>query len=55
MGTLLNGLRQWMSDRRFDSIDDLRGRLAVSRRHADPAAFMRAHYYEIVTRGQVLA
>ncbi len=55
MGTLLNGLRQWMSDRGFDSIDDLRGRLAVSRRHADPAAFMRAHYYEIVTRGQVLA
>ncbi len=55
MGTLLNGLRQWMSDRGFDSIDDLRGRLAVSRRHADPAAFMRAHYYEIVTRGEVFA
>ncbi len=55
LDTLLNGLRQWMSDRGFDSIDDLRGRLAVSRRHADPAAFMRAHYYEIVTRGEMLA
>ncbi len=55
VGVLLNGLREWMADRGFNTIDDLRGRLAVSRRHADPAAFMRAHYYEIVTRGQVLA
>ncbi len=55
VGVLLNGLREWMADRGFNAIDDLRGRLAVSRRHADPAAFMRAHYYEIVTRGQVLA
>ena len=55
MGVLLNGLREWMSDRGFNAIDDLRGRLALSRRNADPAAFMHAHYYEIVTRGQVLA
>jgi dihydroorotate dehydrogenase (fumarate) len=51
LGTLLNGLREWMASRGFDSIGALRGRLAVSRRHADPAAFMRAQYYEILTAG----
>lgn len=49
LGTLLNGLREWMAGRGFDSIGALRGRLAVSRHHADPAAFMRAQYYEILT------
>jgi dihydroorotate dehydrogenase (fumarate) len=49
MGTLVRGLETWMTSRGFGSIGDLRGRLAVSRRHADPAAFMRAQYYEILS------
>lgn len=49
--TLSNGLQEWMASRGFGSIDALRGRLAVSRRHADPAAFLRAQYYQILTAG----
>ena len=53
--TLSNGLQEWMASRGFGSIDALRGRLAVSRRHADPAAFMRAQYYQIQTAGHFAA
>lgn len=49
--TLSNGLQEWMASRGFGSIDALRGPLVVSRRHADPAAFMRAQYYQILTAG----
>ena len=48
--TLVEGLQEWMQSRGFDSVDELRGRLCVSRRHADPAAFMRAQYYEILSQ-----
>jgi dihydroorotate dehydrogenase (fumarate) len=51
MATLVRGLETWMTSRGFGSIGDLRGRLAVSRRSADPAAFMRAQYYEILSHG----
>ena len=50
LSELLGGLEAWMASRGFDSIDDMRGRLAVSRRLADPAAFFRAQYFETLTR-----
>lgn len=50
LAELSSGLEAWMAGRGFDSIGDLRGRLAVSRRLADPAAFLRAHYVETLTR-----
>ena len=43
-------LEGWMESRGFDSVDDLRGRLSVSRRLADPAAFFRAQYFETLTK-----
>ena len=50
VGTLVKGLREWMESRGFESVDQLKGRLSVSRSHADPGAFMRAQYYEILTQ-----
>jgi hypothetical protein len=39
-----------MEGRGFASIGDLRGRLCVSRRHANPEAFLRAQYHDILTQ-----
>ena len=50
IGTLVTGLREWMESRGFESVDQLKGRLCVSRSHPDPGAFMRAQYYEILTQ-----
>ncbi len=50
IGTLVAGLREWMDSRGFESVDQLKGRLCVSRIDADPGAFMRAQYYEILTQ-----
>ena len=50
VGALLGGLKAWMEGRGFASVDDLRGRLCVSRRHANPEAFLRAQYHDILTR-----
>lgn len=55
LGTLLNGVKEWMASRGFSSVDQIRGRLAVGRHHADPAAFMRAQYYQILTAGHAAA
>lgn len=52
MSTLVRGLDDWIESRGFESVDALRGRLSVSRRNADPAAFMRAQYYEILNQGR---
>ncbi len=50
IGALVKGLSAWMRSRGFESVDQLKGRLCVSRIHADPGAFMRAQYYEILTQ-----
>ena len=49
-GTLVKGLHEWMESRGFESVDQIRGRLCLSRHQADPAAFMRAHYYDTLTQ-----
>ena len=49
LATLVNGLREWMEGRGFDSISALKGRLAAGRHLADPAAFMRVEYREILS------
>jgi dihydroorotate dehydrogenase (fumarate) len=47
MADLLRGLAQWMNDKGYDSVDQLRG--AMSQRHAaDPAAFERANYIKVL-------
>ncbi len=50
LGELVSGLEAWMESRGFESVGDLRGRLSVSRRLADPAAFFRAQYFETLTK-----
>ena len=48
LGTLVSGLREWMEDRGFESVDALKGRYAAA--HLEyPSAFMRAHYSDILT------
>jgi dihydroorotate dehydrogenase (fumarate) len=48
---LLTGLRNWMEQRGFASLDAFRGRLADNRRAFDAAALMRAEYRDILTAG----
>lgn len=48
LGALKSGLEDWMVDRGFDSVNDLRGRLAASRL-AEPEAYVRAQYIQILT------
>ena len=47
LADLVRGLAQWLNERDYDSIDQMRG--AMSQRHvADPAAFERANYIKIL-------
>lgn len=47
MADLLRGLAQWMNDKGYENLDQLRG--AMSQRHvADPAAFERANYIKVL-------
>jgi len=48
LGTLKRGLEDWIAGRGFDSIGEVRGRLAASRL-AHPEAYMRAQYIQILT------
>lgn len=48
--TLVQGLREWMEARGFDSLSDFKGRLAAAHLY-DPSAFMRVHYSDILTTG----
>lgn len=48
IGTLKQGLEEWMAGRGFDAIGDLRGRLAASRL-AHPETYVRAQYIHILT------
>src|SRR5581483_1699987 len=47
IGTLRRGLEAWLSERRFDSVDQMRGLLNQSR-VSDPQAFERANYIRIL-------
>ena len=49
-GTLVSGLREWKESRGFGSIGDFKGRFAAAHL-ADPSAFMRVHYSDILTSG----
>jgi dihydroorotate dehydrogenase (fumarate) len=47
--TMLDGLRAWMQDKGYGSVEEMTG--AVSQRAvADPSAFERANYLETITR-----
>jgi hypothetical protein len=44
----VNGLREWMETRAFNSIGDFKGQFAAAHL-ADPSAFMQVHYDDILT------
>lgn len=47
IGTLVAGLRQWLEDHEYESIDQLRG--SMSLRHCpDPSVFERANYLRVL-------
>lgn len=51
VGTLVSGLREWMEGQGFDSVGDFKGRFAAAHL-ADPSAFVRTHYSDILTSGR---
>jgi len=51
IGVLVTGLRDWMEQHGFASLDAFRGRLADNRRAFDAAALMRAEYRDILSAG----
>ncbi|HEX2855329.1 MAG TPA: dihydroorotate dehydrogenase-like protein [Opitutaceae bacterium] len=52
LGTLLNGLRQWMGEHGYENIDQVRGAMNL-RRCPNPAAFERANYQKILQSWRV--
>jgi dihydroorotate dehydrogenase (fumarate) len=52
LSTLLDGLRRWMDDHGYRSIDEFRGAMNLSR-CPDPAAFERANYQRILQSWRV--
>lgn len=50
--TLLNGVREWLDEHDYESIDQLRGVMS-HRRCPDPAAFERANYIRILQTWRV--
>ncbi len=49
VSTLVDGLRDWMHTRGFESVAAFKGRLAAAQHPADTAEFLRAQYHEILT------
>ncbi len=47
MADLVRGLAQWMADKGYDDLDQLRGAMS-QRQMADPAAFERANYIKVL-------
>ena len=47
MADLLRGLAQWMADKGYDDVGQLRGAMS-QRQMADPAAFERANYIKVL-------
>jgi len=52
LSTLLNGLRQWIGEHGYESVDQFRGALNL-RRCPDPEAFERANYQRILQSWRV--
>ncbi len=52
LSSLLEGLRAWMTERGYSSMDEMRGGLNL-RRCPDPAAFERANYQKILQSWKV--
>jgi dihydroorotate dehydrogenase (fumarate) len=50
--TLVNGLRHWLTEHGYESVDQLRGTMNL-RRCPDPAAFERANYIRILQSWRV--
>ncbi|MGI9507642.1 MAG: dihydroorotate dehydrogenase-like protein, partial [Geminicoccaceae bacterium] len=47
MADLVRGLAQWMADKGYDDVGQLRGAMS-QRQMADPAAFERANYIKVL-------
>lgn len=52
LGTLVNGLRAWLDEHDYESVEQLRGTMS-HRRCPDPAAFERANYIRILQSWRV--
>lgn len=52
LSTLVDGLRLWMTDHGYESVDEFRGAMNL-RRCPDPAAFERANYQRILQSWRV--
>jgi len=52
LSTLVDGLRIWMSERGYESVEEFRGAMNL-RRCPDPAAFERANYQRILQSWRV--
>ncbi len=47
-GTILGGVRRWMEEKEYDSVEQLKG--SMSRENCpDPAAFQRGNYMKALT------
>ena len=52
VGTLLAGVRNWLVDHGYESVDQLRGAMNLCR-CPDPSAFERANYIRILQSWRV--
>lgn len=52
LSTLVTGLREWLQEHEYESVDQLRGAMS-HRRCPDPAAFERANYIKILQTWKV--
>jgi len=47
IGSLINGLRQWLEEHEYESVDQMRGSMSL-RNCPDPTAFERANYLRVL-------
>ena len=47
IGSLIKGLRQWLEEHEYESVDQMRGSMSL-RNSPDPAAFERANYLRVL-------
>ena len=47
IGSLIQGLRHWLEDHEYESVDQMRGSMS-QRNVAEPAAFERANYIKAI-------
>jgi dihydroorotate dehydrogenase (fumarate) len=54
IGSLIAGLRHWLEDHEYESVDQMRG--SMSLRHCpDPSVFERANYLRVLQLWKVLS